>query len=143
MSRCRAADLALVGFALVVQVPFAIAMRNHDAGRHLEWFGIVLISAGPLLLWWRRRFPVAVLLAVFGTTLAYDLTQQPRGPIWVALSIAFFQWIGEHDRAERAVAGEFDLESDGSDGSGGEVSGAPLPAPSEMGGAIAPTSVVE
>ncbi len=61
-------------------------------------------------------------------------------PYLIALSVAFFQWIGEHDRAERAAAGEFDLESDGS---GGEVSGAALPAPSEMGGAIAPTSAVE
>ena len=90
MSRCRAADLALVGFALIVQVPSTIALRDHDVGRHLEWYGIALMSAGPLLLWWRRRFPVSVLLVEFGITLAYDLTQQPRGPIWVALTIAFF-----------------------------------------------------
>ncbi|HET9188748.1 MAG TPA: sensor histidine kinase [Acidothermaceae bacterium] len=90
MSRCRLADLALVGFALLVQVPSAIALRNHDVGRHLEWYGIALMSAGPLLLWWRRRFPVSVLLVEFAITLAYDLTDQPHGPIWVALSIAFF-----------------------------------------------------
>lgn len=61
-------------------------------------------------------------------------------PYVIALSAAFFLWIGEQDRSERAAAGEFDLDDDDLDGA---ASGGALPAPPEMGGAIAPTSAVE
>ena len=87
--RARIIDAAFVVISFGVQVGGAVALRNHDPDRTLDPWGLVLIGAAPLVLWWRRRFPVAVLLAVFSLTLAYDLTDQPRGPIWLALSIAF------------------------------------------------------
>lgn len=33
-------------------------------------------------------------------------------PYVIALSVLFFQWVGEHDRAERAAAGEFDFDDE-------------------------------
>ena len=88
-TRARLIDAGWVAVAFGVQVGFAWLLRHHDPGRSLEPYGLVLIGAGPVLLWWRRRFPVAVLLSVFALTLSYDLLNQPRGPIWLALTIAF------------------------------------------------------
>ncbi|MDQ1493579.1 MAG: hypothetical protein QOG69_62 [Actinomycetota bacterium] len=88
-ARGRRLDIALVAVTLVVQLGGAILLRHHDPGRRLDVAGLVLISVGPLLLYWRRRYPAAVLLGVFVATLAYDLTRHPRGPIFFALSVAF------------------------------------------------------
>jgi signal transduction histidine kinase len=88
--RTRRIDLVIVAVTLVVQVGGAILLRNHDPGRHLDLAGLLLVGAGPVLLWWRRRYPIGVLLSIFAVTLTYDLTRHPRGPIFFALSIAFF-----------------------------------------------------
>ncbi|MDQ1486494.1 MAG: hypothetical protein QOJ62_2187, partial [Actinomycetota bacterium] len=85
----RIVDVALVVVTLVVQVGGAVLLRHHDPVRHFNVVGLGLIAVGPLLLFWRRRYPAAVLLGVFATTLTYDLTQHPRGPIFFALSVAF------------------------------------------------------
>lgn len=97
-TRARILDVAFIVVSFGVQVGGAIALRNHDQQRTLHLWGLALIGSAPLFLWWRRRFPVAVLLVVFALTLAYDLTQQPRGPIWLALSIAFFTCMMAHRR---------------------------------------------
>jgi signal transduction histidine kinase len=85
----RRLDIAIVAVSLVIQVSGTVLMRHHDASRKLDVAGIVLISIGPLLLYWRRRYPAAVLLGVFVATLTYDLTRHPRGPMFFALSVAF------------------------------------------------------
>jgi signal transduction histidine kinase len=87
--RNRRVDIGIVAVTLVVQWGGAIVLRHHDPGRHLDPIGFALIGAGPVLLWWRRKYPIAVLLSVFAATLTYDLTRHPRGPIFFALSIAF------------------------------------------------------
>src|SRR5215831_19103162 len=58
--------------------------RPVDAGA----IALVIASAGALAL--RRRYPVAVLAVVFGTTLAYFVLGYASGPIWLALIIAYY-----------------------------------------------------
>src|SRR5215471_397417 len=58
--------------------------RPVDAGA----IALVIASAGALAL--RRRYPVAVLALVFGTTLIYFLLGYASGPIWLALIIAYY-----------------------------------------------------
>src|SRR6266487_4855999 len=58
--------------------------RPFDAGA----IALVIASAGALAL--RRRYPVAVLVVIFGTTLIYFLIGYANGPIWLALIIAFY-----------------------------------------------------
>src|SRR5689334_25442330 len=53
--------------------------RSVDAGA----IALVVASAGALAL--RRRYPVAVLALVFGTTLIYFVLGYASGPIWLAL----------------------------------------------------------
>jgi signal transduction histidine kinase len=58
--------------------------RPFDAGT----VALVIASAGTLAL--RRRYPVAVLALVFGTTLIYFVLGYANGPIWLALLIAYY-----------------------------------------------------
>ncbi len=55
----------------------------------LDALGILLLSAGPAALVVRRRYPTAVLSVVLATTLGYTLLDYPRGPIFLALIVAF------------------------------------------------------
>ena len=48
-----------------------------------------LLAIGPAALLWRRRHPAAVLVVVFATTLAYWVSDYPRGPVFFALIVAF------------------------------------------------------
>jgi signal transduction histidine kinase len=62
---------------------------NQPEHHGLDALGVVLLvtAAAPLVI--RRRWPVATYLMTFAATLAYWLTDNPRGPVFVALIIAF------------------------------------------------------
>jgi signal transduction histidine kinase len=55
----------------------------------LDAIGFLLLAAGPVALVFRRRYPVPVLYVVLATTLGYFLLDYPRGPIFLALIVAF------------------------------------------------------
>jgi signal transduction histidine kinase len=55
----------------------------------LDALGVLLLAAGPVALVLRRRYPAAVLGFVLATTLGYLLLDYPRGPIFLALIVAF------------------------------------------------------
>jgi signal transduction histidine kinase len=55
----------------------------------LDALGMLLLAAGPAALFLRRRYPATVLGFVLATTLGYILLDYPRGPIFLALIIAF------------------------------------------------------
>src|SRR5436305_10668389 len=95
------ADIALAAvLAVVLGVVTYFASRYHGGAgypaaghaRHRSFDGgaiaLVIASAGALAL--RRRYPVAVLALVFGTTLIYFLLGYASGPIWLALIIAYY-----------------------------------------------------
>jgi signal transduction histidine kinase len=69
------------------------AARAQTGRTSLDAIGYALLAAGSLALLVRRRFPVAVLLFVFATTLAYWSTDYPRGPVFFALIVAFITTI--------------------------------------------------
>ncbi len=84
----------VVGF---VQISGAIFAARHGrfgdpepVRRALDAFGFVLLGAGPAALVVRHRYPGGVLLATFGATLAHSLLGYPRGPVFLALAVAFF-----------------------------------------------------
>jgi len=75
----------LVGIAQVAGT-YAVAVHQSQS---ITPGGYVLLAAGPAVLVWRRRFPVAVLAAAYVTTLWYATSPNPGGPIWDALIVAF------------------------------------------------------
>lgn len=92
----------LVGLIQVVGTYFA---SRHQHGRAaFDALAVVLLAVGPVSLLARRRAPVAVLWVVFGSTLVYALLDYPRGPIFIALIVAFFNAVmSGHRRAAWAT----------------------------------------
>jgi len=83
-------DVALAAAAGLVQVGGTAAAARHQTDvRMLDIPGYLLLASGPAALIVRRRWPVAVLLVAFATTLGYLLLGYPGGPIWMALIVAF------------------------------------------------------
>jgi signal transduction histidine kinase len=77
----------VVGFIQLMGTRFA--GMGQPERLDLDLLGILLLAIGPAALVVRRRYPVTVLAIVEGTTLAYLLTDYPRGPIFLALIVAF------------------------------------------------------
>jgi signal transduction histidine kinase len=76
-----------VGFVQVVGTHLAGLRQPERAD--LDALGIALLALGPATLVFRRVRPVLVLSVVFATTLGYLLLDYPRGPIFLALIVAF------------------------------------------------------
>ena len=55
----------------------------------LNWFGYLLLMAGPVALLLRTVYPYAVLLTVLAITIAYQVAGFGYGPIFVSLIVAF------------------------------------------------------
>jgi signal transduction histidine kinase len=73
-----------------VQVAVVAVATGHQAGvRPLDWWAILLLVAGPAALLLRTRWPVACLVAAFVPTMAYWLTDYARGPVFLALLVAY------------------------------------------------------
>jgi signal transduction histidine kinase len=84
-------DIVIALGVAVAQVLFThFAARSQPEREPLGALAYTLLAAGPLALLARRRYPVAVLAFVFSTTLAYWVIGYPRGPIFLALIVAFF-----------------------------------------------------
>jgi signal transduction histidine kinase len=89
-ARGRWADAEIAVVVGVLQIAGTIFASRHQTGRSsLDVLAYTLLAAGPLALLWRRRHPAAVLVVVFATTLAYWVSDYPRGPVFFALIVAF------------------------------------------------------
>ena len=78
---------------LAIQLVGSIGPR-HRAGHALHWaplnwFGYLLLVAGPVVLLLRTVYPYAVLLAVLAITVFYKSAGFGYGPIFVSLVVAF------------------------------------------------------
>ena len=89
--RADAAIAFVVGAIQIVGTHFAA--RAQTGRSSMDALGYALLAAGPIALLVRRRFPVAVLLVVFAITLTYSIADYPRGPVFIALIVAFITTI--------------------------------------------------
>jgi signal transduction histidine kinase len=87
--------------AAVQVIGTGFASWHHSEARHLDAGAILLLLAGPAALIFRRRYPASVLAFVLATTLGYFILDYPRGPIFLALIVAF---IGAVMRGRRIPA---------------------------------------
>jgi signal transduction histidine kinase len=88
------ADLAIALTVAFVQFSGTYFGSESQTDRiDLDALAYALLAVGPVALLFRRRYPVAVLLATFAATLAYWTTDYPRGPTFFALIIAFISAI--------------------------------------------------
>ncbi len=80
--------MALV-VAVVQLVGGNLANLHQSGNRGLDALGVLLLSAGPLLLIGRRIHPTPVFLGVLAVTATYLLVGYGYGPIFLSLVIAF------------------------------------------------------
>src|SRR5215204_3306785 len=89
-ARGRWADVEIAAIVGVLQIAGTYVASGHQTGRSsLDALAYTLLVIGPAALLWRRRQPAVVLLVVFATTLAYWVSDYPRGPVFFALIVAF------------------------------------------------------
>jgi signal transduction histidine kinase len=83
-------DAALALAVLLVQVGATYAAARHQHV-HRPWdaLAVALLAAGPIALLVRRRYPVAVLAVALSTALAYWVIGYGKGPLFLALIVAF------------------------------------------------------
>jgi signal transduction histidine kinase len=84
-------------FVVPLVVAFAQLMGSTGADAHMRYqplhldiLAYVLLSAGPVILLFRRRFPVAVLLGTATVTFCYLLRGYVFGPIFLSPVVALF-----------------------------------------------------
>jgi signal transduction histidine kinase len=88
--RTLLADGALAaGLAAFVLIGTYFASQNQHGRRAFDagTVALILVAAGALAA--RRRYPVPVLLVVFGAVLAYFAIGYANGPIWLILILAY------------------------------------------------------
>jgi signal transduction histidine kinase len=74
----------------VVQIGVVALVGRHQPDVHtLDAAGAALLAAGPAALVLRRYHPVACLALVMTATMGYWLTDYPRGPVFLALIVAY------------------------------------------------------
>lgn len=93
----------------VAQVAGTAVAGRHQSGRvGLDALGVVLLLLGPLLLVFRRRRPVAVVVGTTAVTVAYLAAGYPYGPVFLSMVVAFCVAVQRgHRRAAWASAGAF------------------------------------
>ncbi len=88
-SQRRASDAALALGVGIVQVGVTYVASQHQPERRaFDLLAFVLLSAGPVALLFRRRYPVTVLLVSSATVLAYWVIGYARGPVFLAMIVA-------------------------------------------------------
>ncbi|WP_280370680.1 sensor histidine kinase [Nocardia wallacei] len=89
-TRPNGRDVVVALVVAVVQLVGGNLANLHQSGnRGLDALGVLLLSAGPLLLVGRRIHPAPVFLGVLAVTATYLLVGYGYGPIFLSLVIAF------------------------------------------------------
>lgn len=94
-----------VALAVVQLVGSSLAGSHQPERVSLDAIGYVLLLAGPALLLFRRRRPVAVAAGTGAVTLLYVVLGYPWGPVFAGLVVAFFSAVATgHRRAVLIIA---------------------------------------
>jgi signal transduction histidine kinase len=85
----RVADAVLIAVALIANIGGIVVVRGHEGLAGAPGvLDLVLVTVGPALLWWRRRFPALVLLGCVATTWAYVFVGSSDGPVYLPMIVA-------------------------------------------------------
>ncbi|MEQ4722203.1 histidine kinase [Nonomuraea sp. B19D2] len=96
-------DAALASLLLVVQL-WPLLTRDNPDGGPWHWWGYVVVVAATVPLVWRRRAPVAVLLASLCATACYDVVDEVAAqPIWYGGLIAVYTVAAHSARWPRRI----------------------------------------
>jgi signal transduction histidine kinase len=88
----------------IVQVGFTFgAAHRQGLGDRINALTLVLALAAAVALVWRRRYPIAVLVAVYAFLSTYFALQNPFGPVFISLAVALFNAVS-HGRRQYAWA---------------------------------------
>ena len=94
-----AREVAILTVVAVIQLGMTTGASGHQEGVAPLWpWGYLLLGAAVAVLPLRHRHSTATLAAVFALTLGYWITDLPRGPVFIALIVAFARVIGEGHR---------------------------------------------
>jgi signal transduction histidine kinase len=96
--------LIAVGVGALELIGTHVAAAHQPDRRPWDLLGVTLLLAGPASLVVRRRYPRTVLAVTYATTLAYWVIGYPRGPIFLALIVAFFTVVLAGDRRAAIVS---------------------------------------
>jgi signal transduction histidine kinase len=84
------ADVLITAAVLIAEVTFTtLAAQNQTDRAAMDAGAYALLVVGAASLIARRSQPIATLAIAFGSTLAYWLLDYPRGPIFIAVIVAF------------------------------------------------------
>jgi len=84
-------DVGPALFAAAIQVGIThLAQRGQPEAQSIDAWAVFLLLAGPVALLLRRPYPTLCLVLAMIPTMAYGLSDYPRGPTVIALAIAFF-----------------------------------------------------
>jgi signal transduction histidine kinase len=87
----RPTDVAVVVLVGVVQLALtSLAAHRQPERQALDLVAYLLLAAGPVALFWRRRSPALVLGVVMAASVLYFALGYPYGPAWLALVVAFW-----------------------------------------------------
>ncbi|MDX6354900.1 MAG: hypothetical protein QOF98_1803, partial [Streptomyces sp.] len=86
----RLAWFPAVVLAFVQVVGSGVAGRHQAERVQLDALGYALLLAGPVMLLFRRRAPVAVAAGAGAVTLLYLVLGYPYGPVFASLAVALF-----------------------------------------------------
>jgi signal transduction histidine kinase len=97
-------DAALaVALAAFLLVGSYFASQGQPGRRAFDAGAVVLLLVAAGALAWRRRYPVAVLLVVFGATLTYFVVGYAPSPIWLVMIVAYFTAVVAGHRLPAAI----------------------------------------
>jgi signal transduction histidine kinase len=97
-------DVVLATVLAVLLPVFTFFAAKHQPGpRHLDAWAYVLVAAAAGALVARRRYTVAVLVAVFGITFTYLALGYGNGPVWVPLLVGYYTGVAYGHRLAAAV----------------------------------------
>jgi signal transduction histidine kinase len=96
-------SVVAAALAALLTLGTSFAARHQPGHRPFDAGAIALVALAAGVLAWRRRYPAAVLVGVFGAILVYRVLGYADGPVWVALVVAYVTAVVRGQRLAAAV----------------------------------------